>query len=201
MKTAFRLTALATLVLGTAMGSSLAADLPPEPPIIIEEPPLIIPEPMVIEDSGFYIRADAGISQFSEGACIGKEEAFTGDIGIGYRYNRNLRADVTFGYSGKYKPACQEIHTWNAMLNGYFDIPTSTIITPYIGGGLGWIRVKNNRGYEDDAFAIAAMLGISIRASEKVDIDLGYRYTSADIYGSPDWGDHALRVGLRMSMN
>ncbi len=201
MKKAFHFTALTTLAFGTALGTALAADLPPEPPIIIEEPPLIVPEAVVIEDSGFYLRADVGMSQFAKGACIGKKRAFTGDIGIGYRFNANLRSDVTLGYTGKFKPTCQNIETWNAMLNGYYDIPTGTVVTPYLGAGVGWLHVKSNTGFKDDAVAVAAMAGVSIRASEKVDVDIGYRYTYAAIAGDPNWGDHAIRVGLRMSMN
>ncbi len=201
MRKAIHFTALAALAFGTAMSSAFATDLPPEPPIIIEEPPLIVPEAVAIEDSGFYLRADAGISQFAKGACIGKEEAFTGDVGVGYRYNVNLRVDVTVAYSGKYKPACQSIETWTTMLNGYYDIPTGTVVTPYLGAGIGWLHVKSSTGFKDDAVGVSAMAGISVRASEKVDVDLGYRYTYAAITGDPNWGDHAIRVGLRMSMN
>lgn len=201
MKPYFRIPALTAASLGALMATTdllYAADLLPEPPVIIEEPPMMMPPP--IEDAGFYIRADLGLSQFAAGGCIGDEQAFTGGIGAGYRFNRNFRSDVTINYSGKFKPACQEIRTWTAMLNGYFDIPTNSIITPYVGFGMGWMNVKSSTGFKDNALAISGMAGLTVKASQKVDVDVGYRYTYAAIEGSPNWKDHALRVGLRLNM-
>ncbi len=200
MKPYFRIPALTAASLGALMATatlSNAADLLPEPPVIIEEPPILTPP---VEDAGFYIRADIGISEFAAGACIGEERAFTGGIGAGYRINRNFRTDITINYTGKYKPACQEIKTWTTMLNGYFDIPTNSIVTPYLGVGIGWIKVKSSTGYSDSATAYSAMAGVSIRATQKVDVDLGYKYTYAEIDGDPNWKDHAVRVGLRLNM-
>lgn len=202
MKPYFRIPALTAASLGALMAStavSTAADLLPEPPVIVEEPPMIAPPPA--EDAGFYLRADIGVSQFAAGSCIGKEKAFTGGIGAGYRFNKNFRTDVTLNYSGKYKPACQEIRNWTAMLNGYFDFPTNSIITPYVGVGVGWMRVKSSTGFKDNAFAYAGMAGVTVKASQKVDVDLGYRYTYAELAGSPNWKDHAVRVGLRLNMH
>jgi opacity protein-like surface antigen len=197
------LVSLTGLGLLAMAGSAVAADLLPEPPVVIEEPPVVIPEPVIIDDSqGFYLRGDVGISWFDgKGTCIGVEDAFTGDVGAGYRFNRHFRSDVTVTYSGKYKPDCQKIDTWTTMLNGYFDLPITERIAPYVGAGVGWLHVKSTSGYKDDAVGLSAMAGVSFRTSEKTALDVGYRYTYASIKGSPNWKDHAIRVGLRMAMN
>lgn len=200
MKPYFQIPALTAASIGALMATtalSNAADLLPEPPVIVEEPPVIEPP---AEDAGFYLRADMGVSQFGNGACIGSAKSFTGGLGAGYRFNRKFRTDVTVNYTGKYEPACQDIQTWTAMLNGYFDIQTRSIITPYLGLGIGWISVKSSTGYKDDAMAYSAMAGISVKASHKLDVDIGYKYTYAKIDGDPDWKDHAVRVGLRMNL-
>ncbi|PLX42326.1 MAG: hypothetical protein C0605_04995 [Hyphomicrobiales bacterium] len=201
MKPYYRIPALSAAAIGALMATtalSQAADLLPEPPVIIEQPPVLAPPPA--DDAGFYIRADVGISEFAAGSCIGNAQAFTGGIGAGYRFNRNFRSDVTLNYTGRYKPACQKIRTWTAMLNGYFDIPTNSIITPYLGVGIGWINVKSSTGFKDDSVAYAGMVGLTMKASQKVDVDLGYKYTYSKIEGSPNWKDHAVRVGLRLNM-
>ena len=87
------------------------------------------------------------------------------------------------------------------MLNGYFDFQINSIVTPYVGFGLGWMKVKSSTGYRDTAMAWSGMAGISFRASQKVDVDVGYKYTYAEIAGDPNWKDHAVRVGLRLNMH
>ncbi len=123
--------------------------------------------------SGFYIRGQIGFSNhdvdeiFSdtfnqEGAHFTHlTDGFeTGGIfggGVGYRWNKHLRFDVTGEYRGKstfhgldkYETDFDffgtnqytSTHTgWLALFNGYVDLGTWWCFTPYVGGGIGWAR-------------------------------------------------------------
>jgi opacity protein-like surface antigen len=112
------------------------------------------------------------------------------------------------------------------MTNFWFDIPTGTAFTPYVGGGLGLALVKvstNDSEYEGGAwntisytkkqsnFAWSLGAGISYDINEHLTCDLGYRFISAGKikrYYYPDEGgllfpeikniqSHDIFLGLR----
>jgi opacity protein-like surface antigen len=101
------------------------------------------------------------------------------------------------------------------MANGYYDFPTSWLVTPFIGVGLGLAniheeRVGQPRGVllqgSTGAFAYAAMGGFSFAVAPRVAIDVAYRYfgtTSQHFlpnrFGTPraDVQSHALTAGVR----
>lgn len=79
------------------------------------------------------------------------------------------------------------------MTNAYYDFHNSTRFTPYIGAGIGMMRVKNPRLYgssgnfskklTDDVLAYQFMSGISyeMRSSFKpIILSLGYRYVTGE---------------------
>jgi opacity protein-like surface antigen len=96
---------LAGLVAASASTAALAADLMPSPP------PSYAPVSMPLEDfGGWYLRGDAGISQYRNGKFSSPDlppaqfynqdfgaGSFVG-IGVGYQFNSWLRADVTGEY-------------------------------------------------------------------------------------------------------
>ncbi len=73
------------------------------------------------------------------------------------------------------------------LLNGYFDFPVKSKLTPFVGGGIGYSKIDvsdlkvRSIGYVrkgDDANTLTwhADAGISIDVSDKFAIDLRYRY-------------------------
>ena len=111
------LTLASVLAVGAATAAQAADLLPPPPPL--DAPPL---RGAVVEDSGFYLRADTGLantnagnlrSSFadgstlaSQGAVVGSTDVSVGDaallgLGAGYQFNSWFRADVT----GEYRSA------------------------------------------------------------------------------------------------
>lgn len=92
------------------------------------------------------------------------------------------------------------------MLNAFIDIETGSMVTPYVGGGVGLanLSIEDLPFYEDDddtvlAYQLGAGLGFNITRSFTV--DLGYRYFDterADFYkASMDYRSHAVAVGFR----
>lgn len=154
---------------GTAMSSAMAADLPP--PIL--EP---IPVPAVVM-SGWYLRGDIGYSNQRvdelDNALYDTVESldnlhkeFTGapfgGIGVGYRWNRWFRTDVTGEYRSKSEFNGADIYTaydgdgdlvqrpdtyfakkseWLALVNAYVDLGSWHGVTPFIGAGVGAVNV------------------------------------------------------------
>lgn len=176
------------LALG-ASAAAHAADLAYAPP-----PP---PEPLGLKgtiSSGIYLRGDIGvgvesISKYSQddtvqfgGSFFGAAKSnatFFGGVGIGYRFNNWLRADITGEYRGAGQIGVNDIvynpfnngnqtNTYKGNLtslvtlfNGYIDLGTWNCLTPYIGGGIGF---ANNRieGLTDQGVLLGNFVGSTL---------------------------------------
>ncbi len=81
---------------------------------------------------------------------------------------------------------------YSAMLNLYYDIDTGTKFTPYIGGGIGYARVKSkavvtgdipgghldiSSSTHENNFAWQLGFGVSYQVTNNIDLDFGYRYS------------------------
>lgn len=141
---------------------------------------------------------------------------------IGYRYGNGVRTEFELGYrtndvdsvSGVTTGA-GEINAKSAMLNLLYDVDTGSRISPYIGGGLGYARVKYDNvrpigaGRIDDSdnvFAYQGIAGLSYSVSDAVELAAEYRYfatqdpdykTSTGIGVEGEYQSHAALVGLR----
>lgn len=122
--------------------------------------------------------------------------------GVGYKANRYLRTDFTVDYWSKAAFTGQtsdgvdisvDTSKFSALLllaNAYVDIGTWNRITPYVGAGIGgahvkWDDLRNTYDRIDDRhagakswrFAYALSAGASYCLTDKLDLDLGYRFT------------------------
>lgn len=100
----------------------------------------------------------------------------------------NYRADTK--KSIHYNPQTEKIKISNnsMFLNMYYDIPTGSIITPYIGGGVGLSKLKFDSEISDQSspdfkisktnFSYNLAAGFSIKVSQNSKINLGYRYVN-----------------------
>ncbi len=181
--------ALCVLAACVAMTSPVfAADLD-EAPVFIEAP--VVQQPVAKAGSGWYLRGDIGWTKGSnnEGSWdfynqfVGYQgiddtyrfdrirfaDAFSGGLGVGYRFNQNLRADVTldyfktdvstktrcpfmfrtiaFGMADPVNGHCDidgesSATVWSPMVNAYADLGQFGKITPYVGAGVGAALVK-----------------------------------------------------------
>lgn len=184
-----RLALLAGVAALSLQGVARAADPYQPPPVDVEEEP-------VVSQSGFYLRGDIGWS-FLEWNGGKDDSAFVGGGGVGYRINENLRTDARLEWSGDYAVGYgADMSTTTALGNLYFDIPTSTILTPYVGAGAGWGWASVEDGPDDNGFTYSLMAGASINLSESVDLDLGYRFMDITVDG-PNIQDHQILTGVK----
>ena len=151
---------------GTAMSSAVAADLLP-PPVY----PHVPVSPVVM--SGWYLRGDIGYSNqrvdeldnalydfYDEVDTVDKD--FTGAplaaAGVGFRFNKWFRADVTGEHRSKSEFNGADIgyvdgfiipdnysakkSEWLGMVNAYIDLGSWHGISPFIGAGVGAVNVE-----------------------------------------------------------
>ncbi|GGK34297.1 outer membrane protein [Salinarimonas ramus] len=155
---------------GVVATSAQAADLPTLPPA---------PVPVHVESfGGWYLRGDIGMSNQKSDEPENPElerrtpadaveflhsdfaaSPFVG-VGVGYRFNSWLRADVTGEYRGRsqYRGLDRVRQTgaaafnqanefyfdkteWVGLVNGYLDLGTWHGVTPFVGAGAGFAHV------------------------------------------------------------
>ncbi len=146
-------------------------------------------------DSGFGLLAAVGTSVQNGGRF---------EAELGYRSNDMdeliLDSFGSFDIDG-------DVNTLSLMGNGYFDMSTSGIFTPFVGGGIGLANIEGDiegAGDEDDTvFAYQLMLGGSFKTSETISIDLQYRFFATadpDFDGTEvEYSTHNVLIGLRSS--
>lgn len=81
-----------------------------------------------------------------------------------------------------------ELETQSIMVNAYYDIDTGTKITPYLGGGIGYSKIKGKMSVlglsakmDDNTFTWQLGAGASYALTNNISLDAGYRYV--------DYGD------------
>ncbi|HYD43990.1 MAG TPA: outer membrane beta-barrel protein, partial [Phenylobacterium sp.] len=112
-----------------------------------------------------------------------------------------------------------EIESWTLMGNVIFDILPDSAINPFIGAGLGINHVKvdavgqfsnvtgaftaanpsiQNLSIDDDDTALAWQLiaGLAWQATDRLDVDLTYRYLGGSDVDFASTGTHALQPGV-----
>lgn len=135
-------------------------------------------------------------------------------------------AGTTCAYDG-----AADVRAYGLMLNGYLDVVNVAGFTPYVGAGIGVTRVVwddfsgnsacvgaacgvagseavSFSGESDWRFSYALMAGVTYALTDRLKLDMGYRYS--DIAGGPMFrsvdGDadddgfqrHEVRVGLQI---
>ncbi len=172
-----------------------------------------VPEPVPYEQGkGFYATIGLGaqwpqqrsfdIDNTGIDGDVHSGGGFSGDIGLGYDFGA-IRTELTYGYSrssvsdisistnrfgsGRVD-ASGNVDKNDVLLSAYWDIPTGSRWSPYVGGGIGYsnigtpnIRVGgiNTGGGNYGAFGYQAKLGVSYIASYNTDIFLEGVYQGA----------------------
>jgi opacity protein-like surface antigen len=145
---------------------------------------------------GLYLRADVGWS-FLDWSGGSNDSAVTAGAGIGYQINDNIRTDVRVDWAGDYNVAPgADLGITTVLGNLYFDLPNSSVITPYVGAGLGWGWTNLSPGSNDSGFAWALTAGAAINLTDQFALDTAYRLRSVDISG-PNTYEHQITTGIR----
>ncbi|MCI4588938.1 porin family protein [Sphingobium sp. BYY-5] len=125
------------------------------------------------------------------------KSGFTGELGGGYDFGM-FRIEQSAGYmSLKAKGLNQDDFTGEGrnkamfvQLGGYVDIPLSSMIEPYVGGGVGVARVDAQLSRSDSLLGTTSNYsgkdwgllwhvdaGVGVKVAPKVTVELGARYT------------------------
>lgn len=145
----------------------------------------------VVSETSFYLRGDLGWSWL--GTDGDNESVAVIGGGVGYQFNDNLRTDLRGDYAGV---GNDDVSFGSVLANVYFDIPTETIFTPYIGAGLGYGWAETSTG-EQNGVAFAGMAGVEVNLTDNLSADVGYRYRQ--ILSDDTVHDNEALVGLRYS--
>lgn len=204
-----------------------------------DEPFLIdiaeVPEHVPIEiESGWYLRGDI-VHRLNDavydGPLFGEDVSNTplgGGVGVGYRFNDLLRAELNFGFIGQDRldysdggtAALLEYDLWSGMLNGYLDLGTVVGFTPFVGAGAGLVYASHeasvvgpglnfSSGGSQYEFAYTLGAGVNYRFTDTVSVDVGYQYLSAPGLEHIDLeaaeirrglDHHQVRIGLRFDL-
>lgn len=187
---------------------------------------------------GAYLMVNTGFSQSRDaGEDLNDDvnNTIIVGIGVGYKFGNALRADIGLGYRPNYsvehaepfdgytETADGDVSALTGLASLYYDVDTSSRVTPYVGGGIGFSRNKISNlaiGYETEegsltvpvpnetstSFAWHLSTGIGVSLDENTVADLGYRYIdlgkveSGEIDGVAYGGDlraHEAQIGLR----
>ena len=115
---------------------------------------------------------------------------------LGYDFNRfRVEGEISYqtndvdkiGAQGVFFDATGDATALAFLINGYYDFVNSSAFTPYISAGLGYAQVAFNdlnisgSGFpgssdDDSVFAYQIGIGIGYAVTEKVTIDVKYRY-------------------------
>ncbi len=164
--------------------SAYAADIDP-----------VVPES---EAMGLYLRADAGVSFLQWSGGDDDVGAVFGG-GIGYRYNDNMRADITVDWAGKYDVAPgASMSTVTVLGNLYYDFANDSAFTPYIGAGAGYGWVHNTPTGNESGLAVNLTAGVAVDLTQNIALDVGYRFRDTFISGANPM-EHQVTAGLRFS--
>ena len=149
--------------------------------------------------TGFYGRADIGAGMRTSDKILNTKTksnivAPVVSVGAGYQFNEYFRSDVNLQYRNtptKLKKAYAGVgneiknKSYAVMLNGYVDMPTDTMFTPYITAGIGYNKLTKSdykatsKKFKDkSSVAWNAGLGVKTKIQDNVSVDLGYKFVN-----------------------
>ncbi len=166
--------------------------------------------------------ADLENAGMTASGTLGAKKGFVGSIAMGYRFKIGLRGELEgayhrniidqlegngFGYTASDRVG-GNVTTHVIMANAYYDIPLDVLdgrLTPYIGGGAGYARVKINfdgsaASESTDVVAYQGVLGAEYALKPGIGLKGEYKYFATK---DPDFGrtkteykSHIMGVGL-----
>jgi outer membrane immunogenic protein len=148
-------------------------------------------------DLGLDMRKDNKTSVFGSDIKIKKNKTAVLGFGLGYKFNEYFRSDLNLQFrnlkteSKDFTPAIKNT-AFTTMLNGFVDLPTGTMFTPYgvVGVGMSNIKKADNtllavsgnhitfKTKNKTSFAWNAGLGVNTKIQDSVSLDLGYKFVN-----------------------
>jgi outer membrane immunogenic protein len=173
---------------------------------------------------GYVLAQDAEINDpdLTAIGVIGTEVSFKNGVGLSLAVGSetdDIRYEGEFSYRandmdtmacdncGPSIPVSGEVTAMSLMGNIYKDKRKNSVVTEFIGVGLGFSKLdvdSPDLGSADDTvFAYQLILGAAFRVNESTKIDVSYRYfatADADFDGiDAEYATHNLMIGARFS--
>ncbi len=155
--------------------------------------------------SGEFTFEYGGVATFALGTTIGSAGRIEVEIGASKSDLDEIKFD---DFDGDFHKIDGDVTAGFFMGNAYYDFKNNSRLTPFIGGGLGFANVEYDSDdldakEDDDVFAYQIMLGGSYAATEKLSIDLQYRFFGTedpDLDGTDvEYQSNNIMLGLRYS--
>lgn len=177
--------------------------------------------------AGPYISAAGGVSILHDNdikverlgtATASYDTGYGFSVAAGYDF-QPVRLEFDFGYkssklnklSGPGGSATVDLDTnvMSYMVNAIYDFKNSTIVTPFIGGGVGLLNgefKQNSYSVDTNAFGYQFIVGTAFNLNKNFAIDLSYRFQGAGGEFSKDGVDVAYNssnifAGVRYTFN
>jgi opacity protein-like surface antigen len=148
---------------------------------------------------GFAMASDSDLTDSTVPGITVNTEFDTGlafGAALGYNFSRfRVEGEISYqkndvdkiGAQGVFLDATGDARALSFLINGYYDFKNRSAFTPYISAGLGFAQVEFNDldisglGFsgssdEDTVFAYQIGIGVGYAVTEKVTIDVKYRY-------------------------
>lgn len=170
---------------------------------------------------GFQVPRDKSIkTSIRQDADLGTGWGALG--AVGYKFDNGFRSELEFSYrdagvdhiSSSINTGGSE-HVYSLMGNLLYDIDTGTILTPYVGAGVGVGRVSYDNVHTIDGttlddsntgLAIQGIAGVSLVLSDSLSFFTQYQYqnivnlqpsTNAGLAAKSEYGNSLITAGLR----
>ena len=156
--------------------------------------------------SGYFGFAMASNSDLTDSTVPGVTVNTEFDTGpalgaaLGYDFNKfRVEGEISYqkndvsqiGSQGVLLNNTGKVTAFSFLINGYYDFINKSAFTPYISAGLGFAQVEFNNldisglGFsgsndEDTVFSYQVGIGLGYAVTEKVTIDVKYRYIGAE---------------------
>jgi len=181
---------------------------------------------------GFYVSGNIGFakaddSELTDSTGITVDTEFDTGLSfgaaLGYDFNTlRVEGEISYqqndidkiGTEGDYFDATGDAVVLSFLMNGYYDFVNSSAFTPYVSAGLGLAQIEFNNlnisrlGFsgssdEDTVFAYQIGAGVGYAITEKVTIDVKYRYfgTADSEYDTTEaeFASHNVFFGIRLN--
>lgn len=148
---------------------------------------------------GFAMASDSDLTDSTAPGITINTEFDTGyalGAALGYDFSKfRVEGEISYqkndvnkiGAQGVFFDATGDSVALSFLINGYYDFINSSAFTPYISAGLGFAQVEFNdldissSGFsgsndKDTVFAYQVGIGVGYAVTEKVTIDVKYRY-------------------------
>ena len=139
-------------------------------------------------ESKFDTHGLPGSSSFDD--TLKYKLAPTGEIGAGYNFG-SFRLEETLGYtSSNAKDIASRARAYTLTISAFADIPVSQRVVPYIGGGMGAVRIDTQFTVPNDTTGLTGQLdskswgpfwhldtGVGFHVASKLTLEVGVRYS------------------------